>query len=297
MSEILFERDERLSGDPLNAPFVEISMNKRQPWRERLFRANRAGFNEFYREFGRFECTALSLDFDDMTENKFHNHFDLELGRIAVERIESFALNGATTFPQSFDLQPFLKMGRLRELIVGATSFPLPLPHIFPHLEAILIFDWKRNSFKSIDKSWPELRYLHIQGFTGQLSLFSKRDLRGLILVSPNIGSIDDLLLFQNLDVVSIVGPRNGFDLTPVGSLPNLRCLSIEGRAKLTGWENFASESVEVLEMSWLPSSGILRNFPNLKFSNIWSGRSDEYQVGNWDELPDYPFSSVVPEL
>jgi len=116
-------------------------------------------------------------------------------------------------------------------------------------------------------------------------------------LVSPNIGSIDDLLLFQNLDVVSIVGPRNGFDLTPVGSLPNLRCLSIEGRAKLTGWENFASESVEVLEMSWLPSSGILRNFPNLKFSNIWSGRSDEYQVGNWDELPDYPFSSVVPEL
>ena len=158
MSEILFERDERLSGDPLNAPFVEISMNKRQPWRERLFRANRAGFNEFYREFGRFECTALSLDFDDMAENKFHNHFDLELGRIAVERIESFALNGATTFPQSFDLQPFLKMGRLRELIVGATSFPLPLPHIFPHLEAILIFDWKRNSFKSIDKSWPELR-------------------------------------------------------------------------------------------------------------------------------------------
>lgn len=297
MSEILFERDERLSGDPLTAPFVEISMNKRQRWRERLFRANRAGFYEFYREFDRFECTALSLDFDDMAENKFHSYFDLDLGKVAVERVKSFALNGVTKFPQGFDLQPFLEMGRLRELIVAATSFPSPLHQIFPHVEAFWNFDWKMNSFRSIGKSWPDLRYLLIQGFSGPISLFSGRDLRGLTLVSPNLGSIDDLTLFQDLEMLSIVSPRKGFDLSPIAKLPRLRYLYIEGRAKLSGWERFGSETVEVLEMSWLPSSGILKNFSNLKFSNIWSGRSDEYQVGNWDDLPEYPFSSVVPEL
>jgi len=55
------------------------------------------------------------------------------------------------------------------------------------------------------------------------------------------------------------------------------------------------SATVEILEMSWIPAASILERFPNLQFWNIWDCEEPMDERTKWDDLPDNPFTSVVP--
>lgn len=204
-------------------------------------------------------------------------------------------MHGSGEFSAKFSDLVFEGFSEVKYFICDFIKFRSGVINFFPNLEAAVISDWKSNGFSDLGGNWKKLKYLDIQGFSGLISIFSDRDIRRLALAAPTLRAIDDVELFQNLEMLSIVAPRKGFDLSPIAKLPNLRYLQIEGRAKFTGWENFGSETVEVIEMSWLPDPKVLRNFPSLKFSNIWNFRKEGEQVGVWDDLADYPFGSVVP--
>jgi hypothetical protein len=294
---VLFEANEMTLENLMRGPLVEIAEDLRMPYGTRRFRANKAGFVKYAPLFETYACNSLAVSSDDIAEDSFFESFDLDLESLPVDQIRELFLGGMTRFPPDYDYSVFREMTSVHQLITDTLSYKTDLLQYFPRLEALLNFDWKSNRVTKLGSSWPELKYLHIQGFNDDLGIFAGRHIRRLFLIGGSLSSLDGLAHFQDLDTLMIAGQRKALDLSPIARLPNLRNLAILGNKKFTGWENFGSATVQTLELGWAPSADVMAAFPALTRCNIQQTPQDRYGVGRDWELDrfDYPFSLVVP--
>ncbi|MGL5009382.1 MAG: hypothetical protein ACRC6I_05835 [Paracoccaceae bacterium] len=294
---VLFEASEQTLKNLMRGPLVEVTEDRRMLYATRRFRSNKTGFQKYAHLFSDYACSSLEVISNDMAEGRYYESFDIDFEAVPAERISELFLGGITRFPEDLDYSVFSKMTNVTQLITDTLSYKTNLAQLFPRLEAFLNFDWKSNRIKTLGNSWPDLKYLHIQGFNDSLSLFAGRDLRRIFLVGGSLTSLEDLALFPNLDTLFISGLRKEVDISPISKLPALRNLTIQGKPKFTRWDSFASPTVQILELETAPADDIFDRFPALKHGSIGKTPQERYGIERaWDmTMFEYPFSFVVP--
>lgn len=179
---VICHRDERTMDNLMRGAEVTVTADPGAGWRRVEFRSNTAGYHDYAQLFDAHGGTALDVRSEDMAENKYHEHFDIDLSRISAGRVESFRLGGTSRFAEGFDFDPLADMTNLQELMTEWLTYPRPLPEIFPALQAFRCYHWKSNRFTSLGKAWADLKYLELHGFSDDLRLFAGRDLRRIAL-------------------------------------------------------------------------------------------------------------------
>jgi hypothetical protein len=298
--ETIIDINEATVENMMCGPVVEIKRDAQILYGGVIGRFNTQGFMKYGQLVEKYHVDSLEIKepgiFTKAEGYFFHPHLETVKDKNAIRTLY---VGGTGTLDSKFDVSVLSEFENIRCLVTDMIAFEVPLCDYFPHLEAWLNFDWKSNPVKSLGEAWPNLKYLHIQGFKGSLNVFAGRDLRRLFLISPSLATLEELELFPNLDTLFIMGLRKGLDLSPISRLQNLKNLSIEGKTKFTGWENFGSKTVCLLRMDWMPNSDPLSRFPALE--HCYVGRLEEEKknyYGNWDEEEiDSPFTLVVPTL
>ncbi|MGK6317016.1 hypothetical protein [Neorhizobium sp. DT-125] len=295
MPTVLFEADERTMNNLMAGPLVRIEESASR-FRPRTAFFNKAGFDKYACLVDEHECKGLQIAIEDIAENRLQAYFAPDLGSIKNQHaLTDIGITGAGAFDKDFDLDVFKAFVNVRKLITMSVSFGPGLPDLFPNLETWLNMDWRSNPIKALDGKWTKLANLSLQGFSGRLSAFDGAPIRRLFLVASSIKDIEEILRFEDLEILQIVSSRIAGDVSALSKLKKLRSVRFSGRNKLEGWEKLTSASIENFEASHYPCKFPRDGFPKLQnyVINAYRDRDPFYETGGDDIKLSAEFSAL----
>lgn len=260
---------------------------------------NVAGFEKYANKLDEYLCDSFSLNIEDMNlqnldDFRYSPNFD---GIIKKDNIISMDIGGYGSFLGGFDKKNFEQFRNIKSLTTSNFEFGGDISSFFPQIEAWRSLDWKSNSIKSLGSAWKNLRYLGIQGFSGSLKIFDGRDLWRLFLIASRVRDFSEFTIFSNLRTLVIDSYRGEGDVSILSELKALEALNISGGKKISGWENFYSQSLKYLDVEYCPLENVRKHFPNLvDFSLNARPRDPLYSVGGDIGRLSGQFTSLTAE-
>ncbi|TDX83838.1 hypothetical protein EDE05_106247 [Neorhizobium sp. R1-B] len=196
--------------------------------------------------------------------------------------IGKISISGSGAFAKDFDFSKFKQFGSVKAITTQDVPFGEELPDLFPELEAWLNLNWTANKIKALNGRWPKLANLSLQGFSGSLSIFEGAPIKRLFLIASTIKDVEDILRFNELEVLQISSCKIAGYVSVISELKNLRSLRIYGKNKLEAWENLKHDNIQNLEISHLPCKLRKERFPKLRnyVINAYRPRDPFYEEG-----------------
>ncbi|UXN02775.1 hypothetical protein [Bartonella sp. HY406] len=243
---------------------VQISTIDNDLYQKIHGRFTEIGYEKYHYLIDEYNCDSIELCH---LENPFIKNYksDINLNLISnKENIRAFYLTGDGSFSKDFDEKIFHDFFNVKAFY-PSFKFGKNMTSFFPNLEALHVWPWRFNKIKNLGNAWPKLRYLGLNGFNDDLHIFEGRDLKRIFTQSSTVSNFDNLLIFPNLEALSLTFPRGEGDVSKLSNLKSLVALNIEGGKKFTGWEDFYSTSLIQLEASYCPLIDLKAHFPNLE--------------------------------
>jgi hypothetical protein len=272
---------------------AHIVNDERQPFGSRKIHFNEAGLEKFSGLIEEHRCNAIAISYNGVSEGKVKQLFKPDLGKVAhPESILELHIGEAGAFSPDFDFKLFEKFENVKAFVVQSVSMDGKLEGLFPKLEVLRIFDWKKNKIKHQPSLWPNLRGLQIVGFRGDLSPLTGWNIRSLFLDSANLAPFSSLRSFPELETLRADSLASDIDLSVLSDLHHLKQLSLRKPRRPPNTTGFASQSMEMMILEKIGHID-LENFPNLKIYGIDLGKKK--RLDKWDGFDQYgdPFAAV----
>jgi hypothetical protein len=275
-----------------NGAVVRIFKDEREPFGSIKISLNEAGLDMFYGLIEAYSCNAIEILYHGISKNKITHFLKPSLEKVSRPyTILDLQIAEAGAFAPDFDFKTLRAFNNVRSFTI--LDIPMDaLEYLFPNLEVLRIFQWKKNKVEYRRGLWPNLRCLHLASFRGDLSIFEGWDIRSLFLDSSIVEPFSSIQAFPNLETLRADHLGSDVDLAALSSLQHLRNVRLQKPRRAPMTVGFSSRSIEMMVLEKIEHIDLAK-FLSLKIYGIdLKGARGLAQWNGFEEYGD-PFAAV----